>query len=107
MVKTRYISFVAKSLSKSERKYSATKRELLALVFALKRFHKYVYGSHFTLYTDHKALTYLHTQRVANLMMIAWMDTILQYDFKIVHLPGVSNVLPDVLSRLFCGYVTQ
>lgn len=99
--KTRYISFVAKSLSKSERKYSATKRELLALVFALKRFHKYVYGSHFTLYTDHKALTYLHTQRVANLMMIAWMDTILQYDFKIVHLPGVSNVLPDVLSRLF------
>jgi len=98
--KTKYISFVAKSLSKSERKYSATKRELLALVFALKRFHKYVYGSHFTLYTDHKALTYLHTQRVANLMMISWMDTILQYDFKIVHLPGVANILPDVLSRL-------
>lgn len=98
--KTKYISFVAKSLSKSERKYSATKRELLALVFALKRFHKYIYGSSFTLYTDHKALTYLHTQRVANLMMIAWMDTILQYDFKIVHLPGVANVLPDALSRL-------
>ncbi|KAG2191768.1 hypothetical protein INT47_010343, partial [Mucor saturninus] len=98
--KTKYISFVAKSLSKSERKYSATKRELLALVFALKRFHKYIYGSTFTLYTDHKALTYLHTQRVANLMMIAWMDTILQYDFKIVHLPGVANVLPDALSRL-------
>ena len=36
-------------------------------------------------------------------MMIAWMDTILQYDFKIVHLPGVSNVLPDALSRLFEG----
>lgn len=75
-------------------------KELLALVFALKRFHKYIYGSFFTLYTDHKALTYLHTQRVANLMMIAWMDTILQYDFKIVHLPGVANVLPDALSRL-------
>lgn len=96
-----YISFIAKSLSKSERKYSATKRELLALVFSLKRFHKYVYGSTFTLYTDHKALTYIHTQRVANLMMISWMDTILQYDFKIVHLPGISNVLPDALSRLF------
>ena len=40
------------------------------------------------------------TQRVANLMMISWMDTILQYDFKIVHLPGVANILPDVLSRL-------
>ncbi|KAG2210684.1 hypothetical protein INT45_002557, partial [Circinella minor] len=99
--KIKYISFIAKSLSKSERKYSATKRELLALVFSLKRFHKYVYGSTFTLYTDHKALTYLHTQRVANLMMISWMDTILQYDFKIVHLPGIANILPDALSRLF------
>ncbi|KAG2210687.1 hypothetical protein INT45_003171, partial [Circinella minor] len=97
----KFISFVAKSLSKSERKYSATKRELLALVFSLKKFHKYVYGSKFTLYTDHKALTYLHTQKIANLMMISWMDTILQYDFDIVHLPGISNVLPDTLSRLF------
>lgn len=99
--KIKYISFIAKSLSTSERKYSATKRELLALVFSLKRFHKYVYGSTFTLYTDHKALTYIHTQRVANLMMISWMDTILQYDFNIVHLPGIANVLPDSLSRLF------
>jgi transposase InsO family protein len=97
----KYISFIAKSLSKSERKYSATKRELLALVFALKRFHKYIYGSHFTLYTDHRALTYIHTQRIPNLMMISWMDTILQYDFTIVHLPGISNILPDTLSRLF------
>ena len=99
--KTKYISFIAKALSKSERNYSATKRELLALVFSLKRFHKYIYGSTFTLFTDHKALTFLHTQRIANLMMIAWMDTILQYDFRIVHLPGISNVLPDVLSRLY------
>ena len=99
--KTKYISFIAKSLSKSERNYSATKRELLALVFSLKRFHKYVYGSAFTLFTDNKALTYIHTQRIANLMMISWMDTILQYDFKIVHLPGISNILPDTLSRLF------
>lgn len=99
--KTKYISFIAKSLSKSERNYSATKRELLALVFSLKRFHKYIYGSAFTLFTDNKALTYIHTQKVANIMMIAWMDTILQYDFKIVHLPGISNILPDTLSRLF------
>jgi hypothetical protein len=97
----KYISFIAKSLSKSERRYSAVKRELLALVFSLKRFHKYIYGSTFTLFTDNKALTYIHTQRTANLMMISWLDTILQYDFKIVHLPGITNILPDTLSRLF------
>jgi hypothetical protein len=97
----KYISMQAKSLSKSERNYSATKRELLAVVYALKKFHKYLYGKPFILYTDHKALTYLHTQRIANAMMISWLDTILQYDFKIVHLSGIKNVLPDTLSRLF------
>ncbi|KAG0752015.1 hypothetical protein G6F24_013859 [Rhizopus arrhizus] len=64
--KIKYISMMAKSLSKSERNYSATKRELLAVVYALKKFHKYLWGNHFTLYTDHKALTYLHTQKIAN-----------------------------------------
>jgi hypothetical protein len=97
----KYISMMAKSLSSSERNYSATKRELLAVVYALKKFHKYLWGNHFTLYTDHKALTYLHTQKIANAMMINWLDIILQYDFKVVHLPGIDNILPDTLSRLF------
>ncbi|KAG1168619.1 hypothetical protein G6F70_009027 [Rhizopus microsporus] len=99
--KIHYISMMAKGLSKSERNYSATKRELLAVVYALKKFHKYLWGNHFTLYTDHKALTYLHTQKIANAMLINWFDTLLQYDFKIVHLPGIDNILPDTLSRLY------
>lgn len=97
----KYISMMAKSLSKSERNYSTTKRELLAVVYALQKFHKYIYGSHFTLYTDHLALCYLHTQKIANIMLINWLDIILQYDFDIVHLPGIKNILPDALSRLF------
>ena len=97
----RYISFLARSLTKSERSYSTTKRELLAVVFALKRFHQYLWGNYFILFTDHRALTYLHTQKIANAMMINWLDTIIEYNFDIVHLPGVDNVLPDALSRLF------
>ncbi|EIE78251.1 hypothetical protein RO3G_02955 [Rhizopus delemar RA 99-880] len=99
--KMKYISMMAKSLSKSERNYSATKRELLAVVYALKKFHKYLWGNHFTLYTDHKALTYLHTQKIANVMLINWLDTLLKYDFNVVHLPGIDNILPDTLSRLY------
>ncbi|KAG1273872.1 hypothetical protein G6F64_015255 [Rhizopus arrhizus] len=34
-------------------------------------------------------------------MMVGWMDTLLSYDFDIIHIPGVQNVLPDALSRLF------
>ena len=97
----RYIGFMARSLSKSERNCSATRRELLAIVFALKKFHKFLYGNHFTLYSDHRALTYLFTSDELNPMMVGWMDALLSYDFDIVHIPGVQNVLPDALSRLF------
>lgn len=99
--KIHYTSFMAKSLSKSERNYSVNRRELLAIVYALKKFHKYIYGSHFIVYSDHKSLAYLHTQKIANAMLINWLDIILQYDFEIVHLPGNLNILPDRLSRLF------
>ena len=99
--KAQYVGFMARSLSKSERNYSTTKRELLAIIFALDKFHQFLWGNPFTLYTDHKALTYLHTQKVANPMMINWLDTILNYSFKVIHLPGLKNVLPDNLSRLF------
>ncbi|KAG1536218.1 hypothetical protein G6F49_013025 [Rhizopus delemar] len=92
---------MARSLSTSEKNYSTTKRELLAVIFALKKFHPFLWGNPFTLYTDHKALTYLHTQPVANAMMINWLDTILDYNFKIIHRPGIQNILPDALSRLF------
>ncbi|KAG0744099.1 hypothetical protein G6F61_000666 [Rhizopus arrhizus] len=59
--KTRYIGFAARALSKSEMNYSTTKRELLAICYLFERFHKWLYGSHFTLYTDHKNLVYLGT----------------------------------------------
>ena len=97
----RYISFVARALQPSERNYSATQRELLAIVFALKKLHYYLWGRHFTLYTDHRALTFMHTQKEMNSMLTAWQETILEYNFKVVYRPGVLNVLPDALSRQF------
>lgn len=97
----RYISFMARSLQQSERKYSATKKELLAIVFALNKFHTYLWGNPFELYTDHRALMFLHSQQDLNPMMTAWQDTILNYNFTIHYRPGIVNILPDALSRLF------
>ena len=97
----RFVQFQARSLSPSERNYSATKRELLAIVFALKKFHFYLYHSEFTLFTDHRALTYLFLQRHTNSMILNWFETLLTYRFKIIHLPGPLNVIPDLLSRIF------
>ena len=99
--KEQCISFMARALSPSERNYSTTKRELLGIIYALQKFHPYLWGQHFTLYTDHRSLTYLNTQKLANPMMLNWFDILLDYNFSIVHLPGIHNVLPDRLSRLF------
>jgi len=98
---TRWISFQARSLTKAERNYSATKKELLAVTFALKRFHHYIWGTRFTLYTDHAALVYLHTQKELNPMLINWYETIFIYNFSVIHRPGIANILPDHLSRIF------
>jgi transposase InsO family protein len=97
----KYISFMARTLQDRERRYSATQKELLAIVFALNKFHYYLWGRHFTLYTDHRALTYIHSQKDMSPMMTGWHDTILNYHFKIEYKPGIMNILPDHLSRLF------
>jgi hypothetical protein len=97
----RYISFVARSLQERERRYSTTQKELLGIVFALKKLHFYLWGNHFTLFTDHRALTYMHTQKDMNSMLTGWQEIIWSYTFKVVFRPGVQNVLPDALSRQF------
>ena len=101
---THYISFTAKSLNPSQRNYPATRRELLAIVFALHKFRNYVYGSKFTLYTDHRALTYLFSQTHTNAMLNFWSEVLLEYNFDIVHRPGIEMILPDALSRLFSSF---
>ena len=97
----KYISFQARSLQPAERNYSANKKELLAIIFALNKFHYYLWGTKFTLFTDHRSLIYLHTQKSLNSMMQFWQDTLFNYDFEVCHRPGILNILPDHLSRIF------
>lgn len=97
----RHIAFASKSLNKSQRNYEATKRELYAIIFALNKFHYWIAGRRFTLYTDHKALSYMHTQTKLNDMLIRWQDKIAKYSFDVVYRPGKDMTVPDSLSRLY------
>ena len=96
-----YVTFVSKALQGGQKNYSATKRELLSIIFSLQRLRQFLYGTHFVLHSDHRALTYLFTQKHPNTMLQDWMDVLLDYSFEVVHRPGVQNVLPDALSRIY------
>ena len=97
----KYICFASSSLSPSQKNYPATKKELLGVVFALKKFRQWLWGGHFTLFTDHMSLVYLFNKSSENLMLSNWADYLLQYNFTVVHCPGVLNILPDYLSRMY------
>ena len=101
--KIKYICFASSSLSTSQKNYPATKKELLGVVFALKKFRQWLWGAHFTLFTDHVSFVYLFNNSSENLMLSNWADYLLQYNFTIVHCPGVLNILPDYLSRMYPG----
>lgn len=96
-----FIGFMARSLSPSERRWSATMRELLGVIFALTKFHKFIWGTRFVLECDHKSLSYMFSQRHTNHMLEKWLNILLDYTFDVLHIEGLKNVLPDRLSRLF------
>ena len=95
----RILSYASRSLSPAERKYSPTKMELLAVVFAVEKFSNYVSTQKFELRTDHRALTFLFTQKYPNTMILNWFDKLMGLDFDIVHVPGNANAMADPLSR--------
>lgn len=103
----RFISFYSHALNPTQRNYSATKRELLAIVSALRAWDHYLYGRHFTLFTDHSALTYLFTTKSRQPMVESWIDHLTAFDFSVVHVPGKKNVIPDALSRLYPPHLDQ
>ena len=93
----KYVILYLKTLQVGQQNYLASKRELLTIVFSLKKFWYYLLGRKFVVETDYKALTYLNLSTL--FMILDWLDFLLQYDFTIVFIKGMENVLPDFLSH--------
>ena len=70
-----------------------------AVVFALKSWRHYLYGERFEVFSDHKSLKYIFTQRDVNLRQRRWMELLEDYDFDLQYHPGKANVVADALSR--------
>ena len=96
------IAFASKSLSEAQSNYSNIERETLALVFGITRFHTYLFGSSFTVYTDHKPLEIICRKplRCAPPRLQRLLVKIQGYDCNVLYKPGSQMTLPDTLSRL-------
>ena len=96
----RPVAYASRTLTDVERRYSQTEKEALAVVWACERFHIYLYGKQFTLYTDHKPLEIIYSPKSKPPPRIErWALRLQPYQFNIVHMAGKTNPA-DVLSRL-------
>ena len=97
----RVIAYASRTLSKSERNYDTHKLEFLALKWSVtQRFHEYLYGGTFEVYTDNNPLTYVLTSAKLDAMGQRWIASLANYDFKIFYQSGHLNVDADSLSRI-------
>ena len=93
------VVYTSRKLKPHEKNYPTHDLELDAIVFALKIWRHYFYGEKCFIYTDHKSLKYLPSQRELNLRQRRWMKLIKDYDCVIYYHPGKANVVVDALSR--------
>jgi len=100
--KERVIAYVSRSLSKQEKNYCVTRKELLAVVYYSKTFRQYLLGRKFLIWTDHSALQWLRTTPEPMGQQARWCEILEEFDFQIVHRPEVKHGNADALSRRPC-----
>ena len=95
------VAYASRGLSPSERHYPAHKLEFLALRWAIvDKFHDYLYGQKFTVFTDNNPLTYVLTSAKLDATGHRWIAQLSCYDFDIKYKVGSANKDADALSRL-------
>ncbi|KAI3749597.1 hypothetical protein L2E82_20211 [Cichorium intybus] len=99
MQRGKVIAYASRQLKEPETRYATHDLELAAIVFALKIWRHYLYGTKCTLYTDHKSLQYVFSQKELNMRQSRWLELINDYDCEIAYHPGKANVVADALSR--------
>lgn len=103
----RPVAFASRTLSKCEVKYGQIEKEALSLIFAVKKFHQFLYGRKFTLISDHKPLIFLlgPTKGIPTLSAARiqrWALTLAAYQYDIKYKKGEDIPHADGLSRLPC-----
>jgi len=96
------IGYASRTLNPSEARYCITRRELLGVVFGLKKYRQYLLGQKIIVRIDHTALAYLMNMTEPIGQQGRWLDLLGEYDITIQHRPGRAHGNSDALSRHPC-----
>ncbi|GJT77755.1 putative reverse transcriptase domain-containing protein [Tanacetum coccineum] len=99
MQRGKVIAYAFRQLKIHEKNYTTHDLELGAVVFALKIWRHYLYGTKSVIYTDHKSLQHIFSQKELNMRQRRWIELFSDYDCEIRYHPGKANVVADALSR--------
>ncbi|GJR61171.1 putative nucleotidyltransferase, ribonuclease H [Tanacetum coccineum] len=99
MQRMKVIAYASRQLKIHEKNYTTHDLELGAVVFALKIWRHYLYGTKCVVFTDHKSLQHILDQKDLNMRQRRWIEILSDYDCKIRYHPGKLNVVADALSR--------
>ncbi|GJX48828.1 putative reverse transcriptase domain-containing protein [Tanacetum coccineum] len=98
MQRGKVIAYASRQLKIPEKIYTTHDLELGAVVFALKIWRHYLYGTKSVIYTDHKSLQHIFSQKELNMRQRRWIELFSNYDCEIRYHPGKANVVADALS---------
>jgi len=95
------VPFVSRKLSSAELNYDVYDKEMLAIVFSLRKNRHYLQGAEHrtTIFSNHQNLTYFKSAVLLNRRQARWAEELKQYNFQILYLKGTANVKADILSR--------
>jgi len=96
------IAFFSRVMNPTQRRYCATRRELLAVIAALQHFRHYLLNVHIILRTDHHSLKWLRTFKNPEGILARWVETLAEFDYSVQHRPGRLHCNADALSRQQC-----
>ena len=96
----RVVAYASRTLNKSERKYSVTRKELLAVVVFTQHFRTYLLGQPFKLRTDHGSLSWLCNFKDPTGQLARWLEQLQEFHFEVIHRKGPAHQNADALSRL-------
>ena len=94
------LSYISRRLQSREENFSTIERECLAIIWAVQKFHIYLYGRPFLLQVDHQPLAYLNKNKVSNARLMRWAMQLQPYRFSIESIKGKDNIYGDYMSRI-------